>query len=108
MRTIKFSHLYKKMPQGVELCDTWLKDIALIDYSELTPEEIEQDTAIVGGGNYPLPHMRLIWLKLWTDCFPEPKEWGTMRPYNQGKFDYYKSLIGQQVKIEIVKGDNQL
>ena len=99
MNTIKFSHLYKKMPPILN--PTYLKDVAIIDYKLLTPEQIEQDTAIVGGGNYPLPHTRLIWLKLWT----EGHEWGTMRRYTPGKWDYYSRLVGSEVNIQIVKED---
>ena len=103
MKTIKFSHRYKKMPEGVEYLDTWIKDVAVVDYAELTEEEIEQDTAIVSGGNYPLPKTRLIWLKLWSETIDGGFEWGTLRRFTPQKFDYYSGLSGQQVKIEIVK-----
>lgn len=100
---IKFSHVYKKMPSGVQWCDTYIKGVKVIEYSSLTPEEIEIDTAIVGGGNYKLPTGKLIVIELWTDCLPEPKAWATMRSWDQEKERYYRRLLGQQVKIVIDK-----
>lgn len=89
------------MPNGVEHLSTWIKDVAVIEYDQLTEEEIRIDTETVDGKFYQLPKMRLIWIKLWSDTIDGGKEWGTMRPYNPEKFQYYKSLIGQQVGIII-------
>jgi len=89
------------MPDGVEYLDTWIKDIAVVDYNDLTPEQIENDTAIVKGGNYPLPQTRLIWIKLWSVTINGWFEWATMRRYTPEKYRYYSSIVGEQVKIEI-------
>jgi hypothetical protein len=43
----------------------------------------------------------LIWIKLYTDTLDGPYEWGTIKRFTQEKFDYYKSLLGHQVKITI-------
>ena len=99
MQQIIFSNRYVKMPQGVEYCNTFIKDVTHIDYLDLDPEFVERDTAIVGGGHYPLPNCRLICISLWTDCFPKPVEWTTLRRWTPEKFSYYRSLMGQQVGI---------
>jgi hypothetical protein len=97
MRTIKFSHYYKKMP--LVLNPTFIKDIALIDYTDLTPEEIKLDTETRDGQFYPLPKTKLIWIKLWT----EGHEWGTLRRYTPDKYEYYSNLVGEEVHIEVVR-----
>lgn len=102
MNEIKFSHRYVKMPQYVEHLETFIKDVAVIEYKDLTPEQIEQDTAIVGGGNYQLPKGKLIWIKLWTPTVNGAHEWGTMRPYRPWTFEYYKKLRGLPVTITIL------
>lgn len=89
------------MPHGVEYCDTYIKSVTHKDYYDFTPDEIEKDTAIVGGGNYELPKCRLIIILLWTDCLPKPIEWSTLRRWTPEKMTYYLSLVGQQVIIEI-------
>lgn len=95
MQVIKFSHRYKKMPKDMRT--TYIKDVAVVNYEELTEAEIKQDTETVDGKFYALPKTRLIWIKLWS----EGKEWGTMRRWTVEKYKYYRSLVGQQVKIEI-------
>lgn len=89
------------MPHGVEFLETWIKDIALIEYKDLTPEEIEKDTETVSGVFYQLPKTKLIWIKLWTPTINDGHEWGTLRRYTPEKFEYYSKLVGQQVKIAI-------
>jgi len=101
MNKIKFNHYFKKMPDSIELLDTWIKDIGIIDYKNLTPEQIEQDTAIRSGGNYTLPKTKLIWIKLWSYTIHGGIEWATLRRYTPQKFEYHSSLVGQQVKVEI-------
>jgi hypothetical protein len=81
----------------VVLNPTYLKDIAVIDYKDLTAEEIKKDTETVDGKFYALPKTRLIWLRLWT----EGHEWGTMRRFTPEKFKYYSGLVGQEVHVEI-------
>lgn len=102
MHTIKFSHQYKKMPKHIGI--TKVHDVAVVEYADLTPEQIEEDTAIVGGGNYELPQGRLIWITLESTQFPNiPARWGTMRSFTEKKYQYYRSLIGRGVRIEIIK-----
>jgi RecA-family ATPase len=91
------------MPEGVELLDTWIKEVATVDYSELTEEEIKQDTETVDGKFYQLPKTKLIWLTLWSETITGSHIWGTLRRWTPQKFDYYKGLKGQRVKIEILK-----
>lgn len=104
MQTIRFSHFYKKMPPMVELLDTSIKDIAVINYKDLTSEEIIKDTETVDGKFYFLPKTKLIWIKLWSITINGGFEWGTMRMYTNQKFLYYKSLIGKRVNIQILEG----
>lgn len=101
MNTIHFSHRYKKMPPGVEYLETWITDVILKDYVQLTPHEIKQDTETVDGQFYKLPETTLIVITLWSNCLPKPVTWKTMRRWTKEKYEYYKSLKGQQVKIEI-------
>jgi len=89
------------MPLGVEKLSTWIKDIALIDYKDLSEEQIKLDTETVTGEFYALPKTRLIWIKLWTIGMKKDAEWTTLRRYTPEKFDYYSTLVGQEVKIEI-------
>lgn len=89
------------MPDGVEYLETWIKDIALTDYRNLTPEEIRQDTETVDGLFFNLPHTKLIWIKLWSVTINGGHEWATMRRYTPEKFKYYSGLVGEQVKISI-------
>lgn len=91
------------MPEQVELLETWVKDITRIHYSELTPSEIEEDVTTVDGKEYQLPKTHLIWIKLWTSTINGGHEWATMRRWTPDKARYYQSLVGQQVKIEIVE-----
>lgn len=89
------------MPQGVEYTETWIKDIALIDYKDLTPEEIKQDTETIDGQFYELPKTRLIWIKLWSTTINGGHEWATLRRYTPDKYKYYSGLVGKEVKIVI-------
>lgn len=103
MARIVFSHLYNKMPYGVQYLSTWVTDVSIIEFNDLTPEEIQQDTAIVGGGNYQLPHMKLIKIDLWSDTINGAHKWATLRPYTPEKYEYYRGLRGQTVSIVIEK-----
>lgn len=103
MNKITFTHRYEKMPAQVEYLDTYIEDVAETSFVALTPEEIEKDTAIVGGGHYQLPNCELIHIKLWSITINGPVRWGTYRPFTKEKFDYYRGLRGSQVQIEIKK-----
>ena len=98
---IKFLHKYVKMPPDVESLDTYIKRIVVTQYSALTPDQIEKDTALVGGGHYELPRDWLIKIELYSDTPGGAFEWATMRRFTEYKFDYYKSLEGKQVIIKI-------
>lgn len=99
--TIKFSHRYKKMPLGVEHLDTWINDIALIDFKNLTLEQIKQDTETVDGQFYELPKTKLICIKLWTVTINGAHIWATMRRWTPEKEIYYRGLKGKEVNIVI-------
>lgn len=88
---------------GVEWLDTFVKDVSVIDYKQLTLEEIKKDTETVTGEFYQLPKGRLLWIKLWSDTINGGVEWATFRPYTAGKLEYYTKLIGQQINIEMLK-----
>lgn len=95
VKAIKFSHYYEKFP--AVLTPTFLKGIRIKHYNDLTEEFIQKDTAIKGGGNYPLPKTKLMILDLWT----EGEYWTTVRRWTPDKEKYYRSLIGQEVKIVV-------
>lgn len=97
IKTIKFSHYYKKMP--AVLTPTYLKGIRVKNYSDLTEEFIREDTETVDGEFYQLSKGKLLILDLWT----EGKYWTTVRPWNSEKEKYYRSLIGKEVRIEVTK-----
>ena len=101
MNTIKFSFRYKKMPHGVEFCDTWIMSVKVLDYADLTDEEIKMDTETVDGEFYVLPKTKLIWIDLFTDCLPTATKWQTIRRWTPEKERYYRSIVGQEVKIVI-------
>lgn len=106
MQTIKFSHYYKKMPDlgvGIEYLETWIKEVAVVEYEHLTAAEIKEDTETTGGEFYELPKTRLIKISLWSDTINGGKSWATMRRWTPQKYQYYKGLVGQQVKIVIEK-----
>ena len=83
------------------LSGTFIKDIAVIDFGNLTPEQIERDTETVDGKYYQLPQTRLIWIKLWS----EYGEWATLRRFTPEKYKYYREHVGQEVHIAIVPDD---
>ena len=97
MAKIKFSHHYQKMPAflfGTTLIQIWVTDL-----SELTNRFIEYDTMILGGQDfYKLPakgKFMVLFLCTGTTL------WTTIRRWTPRKETYYRSLIGQEVEIEI-------
>ena len=94
MRKIKFSHEYAKMPEGFER--STLMEVLIADRSDLCPEFIEYDTAIIAAGNYPLPRGKLLVLLLQTDTTLEL--WTTIRRWTAEKEKYYRSLRGEFVE----------
>lgn len=108
MKQIRFAHLFKKMPRDTR--ETFIKDVGVIDFKDLTLAQIAEDTEIVGGGFYQLPKSRLIWVKLWTTTpagTAEGKEWMTYRRFTEKNIEYYTSLIGESVEIVILKPDDR-
>ncbi len=101
---IKFIGRYKKMPPGVEYCDTYVKDVVVVTRFNLTQQQIDEDTLMVDGKYFELRGDKFIKVVLWTDCLPKPVEWATLRQFDFDKFKYYLGLRGQQVGIEFVKG----
>jgi hypothetical protein len=103
MAKISFGHLYKKMPHGVQYLNTWVTGVSVVEFDDLSPQEVEQDTAIVGGGNYYLPHVKLIRVDLWSETIQGGHKWQTYRPHTTEKLEYYNGLKGQQVSVSIEK-----
>lgn len=100
---IKFSHRYTKMPEHVEYLETFVVSATKVRYGSLTQQQIDQDTAIVGGGYYTLPQVDLLHIVLWSDTIGGGKTWGTYRPWNPEKEAYYRTLCGKSVRIVIDK-----
>ncbi len=95
MRTITFSHKYKKMPPI--LTGTFITAVRKVEYQTLSEEFIKADTETVDGQFYPLQRGWLIFIELWTDGY----KWQTLRPWTPDKLKYYKGLEGQEVEIVI-------
>lgn len=101
MITIKFSHQYVKFPPWLD--DTILYDLEIVDMEDLDPKFIEEDTAILGGGHYPLPKKgKFLILRLCSySPMGEMKTWQTIRRWTPEKEAYYRKHIKEQVKIEV-------
>lgn len=104
MNTIKFSHLYFKMPESFFFKDretkSFLIGISVCDISQLPKEFIDWDTAYDSGNNvshYELPQGKVIVLVIFT----EQECWTTIRSWNPNKEAFYRNLIGKEVKIEV-------
>jgi hypothetical protein len=100
MYDIKFSNQYKKMPSGIQYLETFVSSVRITEYSKLTPEEIKEDTETIQGTFFDLPQGSLIEINLWTAGF-QAHAWKTYRRYSPEKYDFYKSLVGEQVGIKI-------
>lgn len=99
--TIPFDGVYKKMPSGVQYCDTYIKDVGIIEKKDIPPAELLRDTERRDGSRYELPEGTLIWIALWTDCLPEPKTWFTHRRFSTERLKELKAHLGQQIRILI-------
>ena len=100
MILIKFSHQYVKFPPSFD--DTYLTDVEVVNLEDLDPAFLEADTAIVGGGHYPLPKKgRYMILRLFTTDGLDVHRWQTIRRWTPEKEAYYREHIGEQVKIEV-------
>lgn len=112
MVAIKFSHQYVKFPLSFD--STYLMDVEVVNLEDLDPAFLEADTAIVGGGHYPLPK-RGKYMILWLKSDPHPEwnastpggwckfmaNWQTIRRWTATKETYYRRHIGERVRIEV-------
>ena len=124
MKTIRFSHIYHKMPfsDWVPNPDIKLKATLLevfeCNKDELSPEFIEYDTSyyeeqrdhvdIMEGGkvryskhNYPLPTGKLLILLLQTVNESGAHLWTTVRRSTPEKKIYYRSMRGKQFECVV-------
>ena len=101
MKRIKFSHRYLKMPFGLSFTKTLLVNVSIVNLEDLPKEFIDYDTRYnIGKALYPLPKKgKYMVLLLLTGN----EIWTTIRRWTPRKFDYYKGLIGQEVKIKLIK-----
>lgn len=99
--TINFIGRFRKMPQYVEHLDTYIKDVSVIEFRDLTIEEVERDTAMCNGMYYTLPQTTLIKIALWSVTIYGGQEWTTYRRYTPEKLSKYNDYRGQQVQIRI-------
>ena len=103
MITIKFANYYKKMPYNVDVGITKLVGVQNVDLENLSPAFLRMDTAIRGGGYYRLPKKgKYMILRLDTEIENYfTHEWQTIRRWTSEKEAYYRSHIGEEVKIKI-------
>ena len=95
---IKFSYRYEKMPDEVEIIISWLVGVSVCDIETLPDDFIDYDTDY-GKGNYPLARKgKFMVLTIFTNGYV----WTTIRRYIPYKEKYYRSLIGQEIEIEVV------
>ncbi len=93
MITIRFSNLYIKMPPVFERLV--LAGLKLVNLEDIYPAFLEADTAIVGGGHFPLSSGgRYMILRLDTNG----RIWQTIRRWTPQKEAYYHSRIGEAVR----------
>lgn len=99
---IKFSHRYKKMPEGFE--NSRLTSIDIVNIEDLDPDFLEADTAIVGGGHYEIPNRGRFMILYLETLRPGMNPWGwqTIRRWTERKAAYYRKHIGEMVRCEIV------
>lgn len=100
MPTIKFSHQYEKMPPDFQ-CSR-LVALSHIYLEEIDPEFLKKDTAIVGGGHYPLPP-KGKYMVLWLESTVMNIRWQTIRRYTPMKYQYYYDKVGQTFDCVITK-----
>jgi hypothetical protein len=98
MHTITFSHRYTKMPDRGKAI---LLQVFKTHYKDLSNVFVAYDTEILNSHDYyPLPKTDLIVLLLIAD---DGRTWTTIRRWTPQKEKYYRSITGQEVKIEIAK-----
>lgn len=99
--TIKFTHPYRKLLTGPQTIGEQVKLLQVFesDFSNLTAEFLEYDT---DAGAYRLPSAGPCIVLLFQKQTIVPNLFTTVRPVKPGKMDYYQSLIGQTMNIEII------
>ena len=97
---IKFSHLYEKMPPDYRV--SRIMAIEVVYLENLDPDFLDRDTAIQGGGHYPLPKKgKYMILYLESSVMNIP--WQTIRRYTEKKYDYYIKNLGKLVNCEVTE-----
>lgn len=106
MITVKFSHFYSKMPRDFQ--HSKLLDVLPVKLEDLSPEFLRYDTTYNDGGeerNYELPKKGDYMILLLQSGAGNGQLWTTIRSQRgrggSDKLAYYKSHIGEVVKIEI-------
>lgn len=89
MPAIKFSHRYRKMPPDPN--PSRLLGVLVANRATLHSAFVEYDTAIIGGGNYPLPSGKVLVLLLQAES---GELWTTIRRWTPDKEQYYRGLRG--------------
>jgi hypothetical protein len=59
---------------------------------------VEYDTAIIGGGNYPLPSGKVLVLLLQAES---GEVWTTIRRWTPDKEQYYRGLRGMRLAVVV-------
>jgi len=101
MRPVSFSHTYRKMCADVLTEHTYLIGLQKIDIEKLPEGFLKYDSEYSEMGKtgwYELPKGEVLVLLLYTVA---NGVWTTIRSYNEEKYEYYKSLIGERVQIII-------
>jgi len=101
MNQIKFSHKYPKLWSQKSAT---LLLVKTINHTEVTEKLSDYDTIYsddeMGIKQYPLPKTMLIHL---TFLGNENIPFCTMRRYTLRKYEYYKSLVGEEFKITMTE-----
>ena len=102
---LKFSHSYFKMPRdsdGSPVHDAILLHVFKDDSRRMSPEFVAYDTNY-DNGRYPLPTGDCLFLLLLSQLPTGPQLWTTIRRWTRNKEKYYRSLQGQEFRIEIAE-----
>lgn len=96
MPAIKFSHRYHKMPPAPD--PSRLIEVLVANRATLHSAFVEYDTAIIGGGNYPLPGGKVLVLLLQAES---GELWTTIRRWTPDKEQYYRGLRGVRLAVVV-------
>ena len=99
---IKFSHIYKKMPENFD--PSKLIQIMLTTRDHLSHNFEVYDTETVDGEYYKLPSGEVLVMFLLTR---DNVLWTTIRRYTPSKFAYYSDHIGQYFDIDVAEEEEQ-